>query len=202
MVRNRKGFSLLEMVIVLAIIGSVLGIGLSHISLNKTDNRTVFREIVLAVKEIRNRAKLYGTTYRIAFKIEEKTASYWIEKSTSPTLLDKDFLKKEREAKDKPDREKDKEHPFVSPFQIDPSYIKKPKELPTGYTVKSLESGPQDAIFTEGMAYIHFFAQGMVEPVALQIQDPKKNIWTLVFNPITGQADIIEGAKSLKDLNR
>ena len=33
----------------------------------------------------------------------------------------------------------------------------------------------------------------MVEPVALQITDPKKNTWTLVFNSITGQADIIDG---------
>ncbi len=163
----------------------------------KQDARTVFREIVISVKEVRNRAKLYGTTYRLVFKIDEKEGTYWLEKSTSPTLIDKEFLARQREQGNKQE-----EGAPPSPFQVDSSYSKKEKELPSGFTFKQLESGPQDAVFTEGMAYIHFFPTGMVEPVALQIQDPKKNIWTLVFNPLTGQADIIDGAKSLKDLSR
>ncbi|AZZ37128.1 prepilin-type cleavage/methylation domain-containing protein [Bdellovibrio sp. qaytius] len=196
--KNNRGFSLIEIIIVIMIIGGVLAASLSRMSFKKVDNRTVFRGIVIAVKEVRNRAKLYGTTYRLAFKIDEKSSSYWLEKSVSPTLIDKEFLAKQRERGDKKDD--DKAPP--SPFQVDSSYSKKEKQLESGYTIKQLESGPQDAVFTEGTAYIHFFPTGMVEPVALQIQDPKKNIWTLVFNPLTGQADIIDGAKSLKDLSR
>jgi general secretion pathway protein H len=196
--RNTKGFSLIEIIIVIMIIGGVLSAALSRMSFKKVDNRTVFRELVVSVKEVRNRAKLYSTTYRLVFKIEEKSASYWLEKATSPTLIDKEFLAKQRERGDKED---DKDAP-PSPFQVDTTYLKKQRQLPEGYIIKQLESGPQDAVFTEGLAYIHFFPQGMVEPVGLQIQDPKKNIWTLVFNPLTGQADIIDGAKSLRDLNR
>lgn len=179
------------------IIGGVLAASLSRMSFQKIDNRTVFRDIVISVKEIRNRAKLYNTSYRIVFKIQEKSSSYWVEKSTSPTLIDKEMLQKIRENAGKEDKDAPQ-----SNFQLDSSYLKKEKELPAGYIVKSLESGPQDAVFTEGMAYIHFFPQGMVEPIALQIEDPKKNIWTLVFNPLTGQADIIDGAKTLRDLTR
>lgn len=179
------------------IIGGVLAASVSRMSFRKIDNRTVFREIVISVKEIRNRAKLYNTTYRLVFKIQEKGSSYWVEKSTTPTLIDKEYLQKQRENADKDD-----EGAPPSPFSVDTSYLKKEKELPDGYIVKQLESGPQDAVVTEGMAYIHFFPQGMVEPVALQIQDPKKNIWTLVFNTLTGQADIIDGAKALRDINR
>lgn len=180
------------------IIGGILAASLSRMSFGKKQNNsTVFREIVISVKEVRNRAKLYGTTYRLVFKIDEKQGSYWLEKSTSPTLIDKEFLARQREQGNK-----EQEGAPQSPFQVDSSYSKKEKELPSGYTFKQLESGPQDAVFTEGMAYIHFFPTGMVEPVALQVQDPKKNIWTLVFNPLTGQADIIDGAKSLKDLSR
>lgn len=195
--RNQKGFSLIEIIIVIMIIGGVLSASLSRMSFKKVDNRTVFREIVIAVKEIRNRAKLYGTTYRLVFKISEKSSSFWVEKSTSPTLIDKEFLARQRERGDKDDKDAP-----LSPFQVDTTYLKKEKELPPGYIIKQLESGPQDAIFTEGLAYIHFFPQGMVEPVGLQIEDPKKNIWTLVFNPLTGQADIIDGAKALRDINR
>lgn len=179
------------------IIGGVLAASISRMSFKKEDNRTVFRGIVISVKEVRNRAKLYSTTYRLVFKIDEKEASYWLEKSVSPTLIDKEFLEKQRERSGKTD-----EGAPASPFQVDTSYLKKEKQLPSGYIIKQLESGPQDAVFTEGMVYIHFFPTGMVEPVALQIQDPKKNIWTLVFNPLTGQADIIDGAKSLRDLSR
>lgn len=184
--------------IVLMIIGGVLSASLSHMSFGrKVDNRTVFRDIVIAVKEIRNRAKLYSTTYRLVFKIDEKQGSYWLEKSTSPTLIDKEFLAKQREQAGK-----DEKDAPPSPFQVDTTWSKKEKQLPPGYTFKQLESGPQDVVFTEGLAYVHFFPQGMVEPVALQIQDPKKNIWTLVFNSLTGQADIIDGAKALRDINR
>lgn len=180
------------------IIGGVLAASLSRMSFGKkVDNRSTFREIVIAVKEVRNRAKLYSTTYRLAFKIDENESSYWLEKSVSPTLIDKEFLAKQRERGGKPE-----EGAPASPFQVDSSYLKKEKQLPDGYIVKQLESGPQNAVFTEGTVYIHFFPTGMVEPVALQIQDPKKNIWTLVFNQLTGQADIIDGAKSLSDLSR
>lgn len=195
---NQTGFSLIEIIVVIMIIGGILSLALSRVSFRKMDNRTVFREIVLTIKEIRNRAKLYNTTYRIVFKIDEKGSSYWVEKSNSPTLIDKEFLQQQRENKNSKD---DPEAP-QSPFQVDTGYLKKQKELPSGYTIKSLESGPQDITTTEGLAYIHVFPQGMVEPVALQIEDPKKNIWTLVFNTLTGQADIIDGAKALRDLNR
>lgn len=187
------------MIIVIMIIGGVLSASLSRMSFKKVDNRTVFRDIVVSVKEVRNRAKLYSTSYRLVFKIEEKSASYWLEKATSPTLIDKEFLAKQRE---RGNSKEDEEGAASSPFQVDTTYLKKQRELPEGYVIKQLESGPQDAVFTEGLAYIHFFPQGLVEPVGLQIQDPKKNIWTLVFNPLTGQADIIDGAKSLRDLNR
>ena len=57
-------------------------------------------------------------------------------------------------------------------------------------------------VVTEGMAYIHFFPQGLIETAALQIADPKGNVFTLVYNPLTGKADIITEARDLKDLAR
>lgn len=182
------------------IIGGILSLAIPRMNFGKTDNRKVFRDIVVSVKEVRNRAKLYGSNYRLAFKIDEKESTYWLEKANSPVLLDKEALLNERKALSKTFRG-DQDKP-QSPYQPDSSYMKKEKPLPSGYRFVSLESGPQDNVFTEGTAYLHFFPQGLIEPVALQIQDPKKNIWTLVFNPLTGQADIIDGAKSLRDLNR
>lgn len=189
----------MEIVIVMGIIAGILALAIPRMSFNKMDNKKVFREIIISFKEIRNRAKLYNATYRLAVDLTPNGQSYWLEKSTNPTLLDKDFLQKERDNKNSSFRDDEK---VKSSFEQDKTYIKKPRTLPDGYVIKSIESGPQEIILTEGMAYIHFFQQGMIEPIALHIVDPKKNVWTLVFNSITGQADIIDGEKSLKDLNR
>ncbi len=192
----------MEMIVVIMIVGSILALAIPRLSFKKMDNRTVFRELILTVKQVRNRAKLYNTSYRIAFKIDAQAGSYWVEKSSSPTLLDKAFLEKEREQKEKVASFSGEKSQITSPYQLDSSYAKATVDLPGGYIIKSIESGPQDATFTEGVGYVHFFPQGFIEPIALQIVDPRKNVWTLVFNSITGQADIIDGAKSLKDLSR
>jgi general secretion pathway protein H len=39
----------------------------------------------------------------------------------------------------------------------------------------------------------------MMEATALQITNKKDLTWTLIYNPLTGQASIAEVAKSLKD---
>jgi general secretion pathway protein H len=87
-------------------------------------------------------------------------------------------------------------------FQPDLTIFKKKQSLPSGFRFVHIESGTQDVILTDGTAYIHFFPQGLIEASAIQIEDPKKNIWTLVYNPITGHMDVIPEAKVLKDLAR
>lgn len=115
------------------------------------------------------------------------------------TLIDKKKFDAEREKAKS--TFKDEEAP-ASPFKPDSSIFKKEQSLPSGYRFVQIESGAHDLILKDGLAYIHFFPQGLIEPSAIQISDPKKNVWTLVFNPITGQTDIIPEAKELKDLAR
>lgn len=187
------------MIIVIALIAAITAIAVPRLLDKKPQTRKLFREFAVAGKDLRNRAKLGNTTYRLAFKLDQGAQSWWVEKSTNVTLIDKKKFDEERE-KAKSTFKDDKEPP--SPFQPDTSIFKKQQTLPGGYRFVHIESGTQDVILKEGMAYIHFFPQGLIEPSAIQIEDPKKNIWTLVFNPITGQSDIIPEAKELKDLAR
>ena len=196
---SSSGFSLLEIIIVLAIIGAILAIALPRLMDKKQDTRKVFRDFVIAGKDIRNRAKLAGVSYRLAFRLDKDQQTWWVEKATRAVLLDKKKLEIQRD--NAAATFKDEVKP-ASDFTPDATIFKKEQKLPDGFRFIHIESGPQELIATEGLAYIHFFPQGMIEPSAIQIEDAKKNVWTLVFNPITGQSDVIPEAKTLRDLTR
>ena len=197
--KTAAGFSLLEIIIVLSIIGAIMAVALPRLLDKKQDTRKVFRDFVIAGKDLRNRAKLAGVSYRLAFRLDADHQAWWVEKANRLVLIDKKKMDESRE-KEKSTFKSD-EKP-VSDFQVDTSIFKKEQILPAGFKFLQIESGSQETTITEGNAYIHFFPQGMIEPSAIQIQDGKKNVWTLVFNPITGQSDIIPEAKTLKDLTR
>ncbi len=193
----------MEIVIVIAIIGAVIAVVLPTLTRKKIIPITqVTRDIIIKFKQVRNSAKLHGTTYRFAFRLTTEQQAYWVEKSSNVTLINKKNIEEERELEKKQFRNDNPESKSASDFQPDTTFFKKEQILPKGYSFKSVESGSQDNIITDGTAYVHFFPQGYIEPCLIQILDPKKNIWTLVFNPITGQADLIAEAKTLKDLTR
>lgn len=200
-VKSEKGFSLLEITVVLTIIGAIIAIAAPRLFDKKSETRKVFRDFIIAGKDLKSRAKLGGVTYRMAFDLTEKQQAWWVEKSSKTVVLDKTKMEAANENSKKTDKADDKEKPPPD-FQLDPSIFKKKQVLPTGYRFKQVESGTLDLVLTEGMAYIHFFPQGLIETSALQIEDPKKNVFTLVYNPLTGHADIIPEAKLLKELAR
>ena len=200
-IKNDKAFSLLEIAVVLSIIGAVIALAAPRLFDKHSEHRHVFREFIVAGKDIKSRAKLTGSTYRLAFDLTENQQSWWVEKSTRVVVLDKSQIEAAKEA-EKSRADKKEEGAPPPDFQIDGSFFKKKQRLADGFKFKQIESGTVDYIYTEGMAYIHFFPQGLIETSAIQIEDPKKNVWTLVFNPLTGQTDLIPEAKLLKDLSR
>lgn len=196
---SQKGFSLLEIAVVLVIIGSIIALAAPLLLDRKADTRKVLRDFIIAGRDLKSRAKLGNVTYRIAVDFNEKEQSWWVEKSSKPILLDKAEMERQQKASSTNSSD---EAPPPPTFQADTSIFKKKQALPDGYKFKQIESGTLDTIVTEGMGYIHFFPQGLIETSALQIEDPKSNVWTVVYNPLTGKADVIPEAKSLKDLAR
>ena len=203
---NSKGFSLIEIIVVITIIGGILALAIPRLNFKQQNTKSVIRDLTIAVREIRNRAKLSSTSYRLAIQLTAKDGApehqkYWVEKSSKTTMIDKAQLEAEREEGKSNFRKNEDEKPPPKAFNRDNVLGKKDRELPDGYKFKLVESGSQEFTYLEGTAYIHFFPQGFIEPSLIQIEDPKKQIWTLVFNPITGQADVIDEAKTLKDIS-
>lgn len=198
-IRNDKAFSLLEIAVVLSIIGAVIALAAPRLLDKHSEHRKVFRDFIIAGKDVKSRAKLTGSTYRLAFDLSSKPQTWWVEKSTKKVVLDKSQVEAQKDAEKSQLKKEDAPPPD---FQMDSSFFKNKQKLAEGFTFKQIESATVDYIYTEGMGYIHFFPQGLIETSAIQIQDPKKNVWTLVFNPLTGQTDLIQEAKLLKDLSR
>ena len=74
---------------VLSIIGAIMAIAAPKLFDKKADTRRVFRDFIVAGKDLKSRAKLTGSTYRLAFDLTEKQQSWWVEKSTRVVLIDK-----------------------------------------------------------------------------------------------------------------
>lgn len=197
--RGSRGFTLIEVMIVIAIMAGLIAIGAPKLLRKKTNVKTTIRQMVVLVKEIRNQAKMFNSTYRLVIRIEEGQSSYWVEKSNGPALIDKDKLQEEIENKNKGEKPEEDAPPPL--FQLDKRLTKKEKVLPENLSFAQVETMNMSQPVTSGIAYIHFFPEGLMEASTIQITD-KKNTWTLVFNPLTGQADILEKAVNLKDLSR
>ena len=188
---NNKGFTLLEILIVLGIIGAIVALGLSRIRKRDNDIKKVMREFYVMGKEIRNHARLKNSTFRLVIEMSEGEQKFWIESAQGfqGRINEEDFKKLREEERPK------------EVFQKDTSVVKKDKTLPSGLFFKNVEVVGKDPIQV-GKAYIYFFSNGFVEASSLQVTDRKKATWTVVFHPLTGQADIIPEEKRLKDVQQ
>jgi general secretion pathway protein H len=197
--KNSRGFTLIEVMIVIAIMAGLIAIGAPKLLKKNTNIKTTGRQMVVLVKEIRNHAKMFNSTYRLVIRIEPGNESYWVEKANGPALIDKDKLLEEMENKNRGVKPEEDAPPPL--FQIDKRLSKKEVPLPANLHFAQVETINMSQPVSSGIAYIHFFPEGLMEASAIQITD-KKNTWTLVFNPLTGQADVVEKATSLKELSR
>lgn len=194
---SRRGFSLLEVMIVLGILGFIMAFGLPAFRKPQNNIKSVSRQVASLSREVRNQARMKKMTYRIVFNLGNGTTdtpTYWVENAPGNVLVPSEATLEKLKDMD------EKERP-ASPFQKATNLIKKEKELPSGLFIGSVETPNSQGSVTEGTAYVYYTPEGLVEKAAIQITNRKELTWTLILNPITGHADIVEKAISLKDLN-
>lgn len=194
---NAKGFTLLEVIIVVAIVASLMVIGLPRLKKNNTNIKSIVREMSVMSKEIRNYARLKNSTYRIVFKLNgpesNKKDSYFVEAAAGTVLAlseEKQRLYDELPAEERP----------KAAFQKVDKPLKEEKELPSGLYFAQIETKSKKEPVSKGNAYIYYTAEGLVDQSVIQITDGKNLTWSLILNPLTGHADIAEKAIGLKDV--
>lgn len=204
--KNRQGFSLIEIMIVLGLIGLLVATMASKIT--KSSDRELRREVrhlAGTIKDLRNKARMRNITYRLVINLpdnpKEKQA-YWIESTTKKFLVtyDEDELKKKKEELEQAIKDGKGD---LSGFEIDKELSgKEPKYLPDGLYFSSVEIAAQQKEFTAGRLFIHFFPEGRVEEAAIHITNKDKLHWTLAIHPLTGRVDILTKNTKLKDLGK
>jgi general secretion pathway protein H len=212
--RSHSGFTLLEILIVLVIIGLISGMSIRGLrSLAKSDLRGSTSRMSGAVRYLFDRASTTGKYHRLVIDVDQ--GRYWAEVSDDKFYIPREpeteaSVKKLAELQATLD-EKDKQKSEMSGASggFDMSKIEpkdfRPKRVRFGSfketTLKSVQMKntkvmdvytPRTAdVITEGRAYIYFFPLGQAEHAIVHLSDPAgETIYSLVVHPITGRVRI------------
>lgn len=186
--RRARGVTLIELIIVIAILVMMLGLGVSGLqNLASTELRTQTNKLSVAIRHTYNRSVATGFFMRMTLDVS--TDSYHVEASNDPIFLvakgDERMARDEQERREREDEEGIKRVTTGPKFQLDPVIAKVTMEK--GIVIDSVLIGGQDYPVTGGVAYLHFFPNGYVEPAMIYTSDGDEEFRTLVVNPLTGK---------------
>ena len=187
--KNQKGFTMVEILVVIALISLITLFALPNVtSILKITLNTATRELATAIKETAQSTILTGRMHRIVYDLEEN--EFWVESAPNDTLLDteKSYDKEVRRRKMLGEPEKP-----ASPFQIDKSVTRKKISLPSGVTFKAIYSTQKENPIETGVAYTHFFPQGMIEPTLIHITDLQDHQISIVISSLVGRVKVMNG---------
>jgi len=179
---HSRGFTLIEIILVLAIIAMVTSIGIpavGRLTYQRVAGAT--RRFVGTLRSVRNDAILLNKIYRLAINFDEQT--WWVENQTQANLLSGD-------TQTAPKKEDGKAEPDTG-FSLDEKYGKKPKELPGGVVFDGILT-ERDGFFKAGLAYIHFFPSGYAEQSVLYLNKVgvEGGGYSLYIQPANGKIEV------------
>ncbi len=214
--RTRSGISLIEIMVVLAIMGVVLGIGVPSLAaIFDLQQRSAARELAMTYSFLINEAAMRNVTFRIAYNLD--AGSYQIEVGDPGTLVFSDpesraAFEAEREKEMKRFSKKDEKEAAENGEEADaldrfaglnsPGFQTK-VELPSNsmfayvYTPQyeepqtPSEEPPEDAS-EQRIVYSYVFANGVSEHTVIRIvsiDDPEDG-YTVEVEPLSGRVSV------------
>lgn len=193
--KNLSGFTLVELLIVIAIIGLVGGMSLPSISgVFKISLSSSTREIASLIKEAYNTTMMTKKVHRIVFDL--KTGEYWMEMGPAQYLMDTESSKAREKrlsfgklSTEKEADEKKKNDQFVIVKGIQRG--KKTLSRGVSFSDVTTEQNIKEPI-TEGKATVLFFPNGIIEQALIHLEDNSNHKSTLIIQPMVGRTKVVD----------
>ncbi len=198
------GFTLIEIMVVLAIVTAVVGIALPYMNNRNADTKKFLRQMTILSREIHQRAKVNGAVYRLVFDLKEIPVGdkmpqqyYWVERADKGAVLKEN---EEAFALEQATAREDRRAPDNRGFQIDTNLTKEPRPIPFPMHITRIELTRLQNPITSGKAFIHYLPEGLVDEAAILVKGIKEQSWTIAIHPLTGKAEVVSKDLSLRDL--
>ncbi len=182
---GQAGFTLIEVLVVLAIISLVLSLGLPAIArITSQQLNSTTRKFVGLIRTVRNDSILLNTVHRLVIDLEHK--SWWVEGQRQFQLLEDT----PQAPKKKKGSKKEEEPP--SNFTVAEKYAKKPVQLPAGVEFQGVLK-EREGLIKSGVAYIHFFPNGFNDQAVLYLnrEGDTEGGYSLRIRPTSGKVEIL-----------
>lgn len=207
--KNSRGFSILEVLLVLLLLGLVMTMAIPTIStLSETEMNKEAHAIGSAVTDAYGRSALGSEPFRLVLDFEQN--SYWIEGVAQPEeddggatiSLSQLFGGEMPEDKEQPDRTSDtaSNSLLVGPnFKpVDDDFGEKNK-LSEDLSFWGVKIDPAEEWAKEGVVYLYFLPGGETQnaQIAIQKVDDDEDVLTLHVQGLTGLVHIESGVEAL-----
>lgn len=213
----RRGLTLIEVMIALAIAAMAVGVAITGVSsLTSASLRSSALELAGTIKLAYDRAIMARHTERLSLDLDK--GLFWLDYTE-----DQFTVAREREAgregakntslaeagepgerrKDEDDEDffaddaEDGKAEVLAAleggkaiaFQADIEIFQTPDALPSDVRISKVWTGHQEEAFTSGVAYVHFFNSGFSEPAQIELTDGEEYV-TITVYPLTGRVRI------------
>lgn len=200
---KNSGLTLIELMVVVAIIAGMAALASPYLANRNPGNKRFLREFTVLSRELHTRAKLNGVIYRLVIDmpgagdgITRPVHKYWVEAGNGKFVMSE---KDEENAMDRLKETDEKKKADPKGFAVDTTIIQ-PKDLPSELQFERVELTRVKNPISQGRAFIHYLPQGLVDEAAIHIKGDRGQQWTVSIHPLTGKAELISKAISLKDM--
>lgn len=213
---RQRGFTLLEIVVSLAIVGLVLGVVISRMdTMMDLDMKSSSQKLASTIRYLYNKAATEGLYIKLVLDIEQN--AYWVEATTDPFVISTGEGLTDRQRKAEEEKAKEKEaaaaegggtteeeaaaaaagegetaiQPKEPVFTQVESFLLKPVKLPDTVFFKDVYVEHRPLGASAGQEAIYFFPNGYVEHAIVNLRDENDETnYSLETNPISGRVSI------------
>jgi len=224
-VGSRRGFTLLEIVVSIAVISLILGVAISRMdTMLEWDMKKASGKLASTIRYLYNKATVEGLYIKLVLDFEEQV--YWVEATSDPFVLSTGeeeaaskkggFFDRKQEGAEGEEaagegaaaaetmEEGSEEDYAIKPkeptFSKVDSYLLKPTKLPGSVFFKDVYVEHGKGAIDGGKAEIYFFPNGMVEHAVINLRDDDDETnYSLETNPISGRVNIEARYRTLEE---